>query len=115
MDPIRHKLSLLLTETARNRIRTLEPDSPCAEELSKIGEVDDIIVQEVEKLCSTATLAQIARILYLAALIKTTSGRRREAIKNDIKLIAEKLVARTESETGPLRLPETCRHLLLSL
>ena len=115
MDPIRQKLSLLLTETARNRIGALEPGCPCAEELSKIDELDDIIIREAEKLCSSATLSQITRILYLAGRIKKTSGHKRENIKSQLKKIAEQIVTRAESQSGPLSLPETCRHLLLDL
>ena len=115
MDPIRQKLSSLLIETARNRIGALEPGCPCAEELSKIDELNGIITREVEKLCSSATLAQITRILYLAARTKKTSGQKRETIKSRLKKIAEQIVTRAESQSGPLSLPKTCRHLLLEL
>jgi len=115
MDPIKRKLSSLLTETAHKAIEALEPGSPCAEELSKIDEVDDIINQEIKKLCGAATLAEMTRILYLTARIKKASKQKKVEIKNNLKSIAEQLVTRVEAESGPLRLPKTCRHLLLSL
>jgi len=115
MDSIKRKLSSLLTEAAREGIGALEPGSPCAEELSKIDEVNDIIAQEIEKLCRAATPAEMTRVLYLTARIKKASEQKKGKIKNNLKSIAEQLVTRVETESGPLRLPETCRHLLLSL
>lgn len=114
MNLIRRKMSSFLTEAAYKEIEALGPESPSAEELSKI-EVDDIIAEEIEKICNAATLAEITRTLLLVRQLNKASGQKEEAIKSDLRRIAEQLVRRVETESGPLRLPGTCRHLLLDL
>jgi len=115
MDPIRRKLSSFLTEAAHKDIKALDPQSPCAKELSGIENVDAIIAEEIEKICNAATLTEITKILFLTRRMKKTSGRKRETIKSELKKIAEQVVTRAESQLGPLTLPETCQHLLLEL
>ena len=115
MDPVRRKLSSFLTEVARKSIKALKPPSPCAKELSGIEDVDAIIAEEIEKICNAATLAEITKILFLTRRMKKTSGQKREAIKSQLKKIAEEVVTRAESQSGPLTLPQTCRHLLSEL
>ena len=88
---------------------------PCAKELDRIEDVDAIIAEEIEKICNAATLTEITKILFLTRRMKKTSGQKRETIKTELKKIAEQVVTRAESESGPLSLPETCRHLLLEL
>jgi len=115
MDPIRRKLSSFLTETAHKGIKALETQSPCAKELGEIENVDAIIAEEIEKICNAATLTEITKILFLSRRMKKTSGQKRDTIKSQLKKIAEKVVARAESQVGPLNLPQTCRHLILQL
>ena len=115
MDPIRRKLSSFLNEAAHKGIKAFEPHSPCAEELNAIEDVDAVIAKEIEKICAVAALAEITKVLFLTRQIKKTSGQKKEAIKNELKKIAEQMVARVESQSGPLSLPETCRHLILQL
>ena len=115
MGPIRRKLSSFLTEAAHKGIKALEPQSPCAKELNGIEDVDTIIAEEIEKICNAATLAEITKILFLTRRMKKASGQKREIIKNDLRKIAEALVVRVEKESGQLKLPETCRHLILNL
>jgi len=93
----------------------LDPQSPCAKQLSEIENLDEIIVKEIEKICKVATLTEIARILFLAARLKRTSGQKKESIKSDIKKIAEVLVTRVEAESGPPELPQSCRHIFLDI
>jgi len=115
MDPIKQKLSSLLTEAAREDIKALDPQSPCAKQLSQIENIDAVIAEEIENICNAATLTEITKILFLTRRIKKASGQRREAMKSQLKKIAEQVVTKVESQSGPLSLPETCRHLLLSL
>jgi len=112
MELIRKKLSSLLIKAANKEMKALDPQSQCAKELTEIKNVDTIIVEEIEKICKAATLGEITRILLLVARLKTTSGQKREAIKNDIKKVAKKLVTRAEAESGSLKLPQSCRHIL---
>ena len=115
MDPIRRKLSSFLTEAAHKDIKALEPQLPCAKELNGIEDVDAIIAEEIEKICNAATLIEITKNLFLTRRMKKTSGQKGETIKTELKRIAEQVVTRAESKSGPLSLPETCRHLLLEL
>lgn len=115
MNPIERKLSSLLTKAASNRIKALGSQSPCAKELSKIHDVDRVITEEIEKISNAAKLAEITRILLLAARLKKRPGQKKESAKSELKRIAEQLVTRVETESGPLRLPATCRHLLSNL
>lgn len=115
MDPIRQKLSSFLTEVAHKGIKNLKPPSPCAEELSGVKNIDATIAEEIEKICNAATLAEITKILFLTRRMKKASGQKREALKSQLKKIAEEVVTRAESQAGPLTLPQTCRHLLLQL
>lgn len=112
MNPIRRKMFSFLTETAYKEMAALDTQSTCAEGLSKI-EVDDIIAEEIEKICNAATLAEIMRLFTLVARLKKTFGLEKEAIKRELNKIAEQLVARVETKSGQLRLPKTYRHLLL--
>jgi len=112
MEPIRKKLSSLLIKAANKEVEDLDPQSQCAKELAEIENVDTIVVEEIEKICKVATIGEITRFFLLAARLKTTSRQKREAIKNDIKKIAKKLVSRVEAESGNLRLPQSCFHIL---
>ena len=112
MEPIRKKLNSLLINVANREIKDLGPQSQCAKELAEIENVETIVAEEIEKICNAATLGEITRIFLLAARLKTTPGQKREAIKNDIKKIAKKLVSRVEAKSGPLTLPQSCRHIL---
>jgi len=76
----------------------LDPQSPCAKQLSDIENLDEIIVEEIEIICKAAAFNEKARNLFLAAWLKKTSGQEKESIKNDIKKMAEVLVTRVEAE-----------------
>ena len=115
MDPIRRKLCSLLTETANEEIKALDPQSQCAKELAEIEDVDTIIDEEIGKMCKVLTLGEITRILLLVTRLKTTSGQKNEVIKNDIKKVAKKVTARTEAKSGPSKLPQSCRHIFLGI
>ena len=115
MNPIRRKLSSFLIETAHKGVNALEPQSPCAKQLSKIEDVDSVINEEIEKICQVATLVEISKILSLTARLRGASGQKRESVKSGIKNIAEGLVTRIEAESGPLKLPQSCRLILLGI
>ncbi len=115
MNPIRRKMSSFLTKVARKGLETLDTQSfPCTKGLSKV-EVDDIVANEIEKICNAATLAEITKTLLLVIQLKKTSGQKKEAIKSDLNRIVEELLTRVETESGPLGLPKACHHLFLGL
>lgn len=115
MDPIRRKLSSFLTEAARKSVKALESQSPCARELSEIKDVDAIIAEEIENICNAATLTEITKILFLMRRMEKTSGPKQETIRKNFQEMAEVLVTRAETESGPSKLPQSCRQVLLGV
>jgi len=115
MNSVRRKLSSFLAEAACKGVKALAPQSACAKELSEIKDVDAVITETVEKICQAATSAEISKILLLAARLKMTSGQKREVVKDDIKKTAEVLVTRIETESGQLKLPQSCRDILFGI
>ena len=115
MDAIRRKLSSFLLETAHKDINALDPQSPCAKQLSEIENVEAIIAEEIKRICEAATLAEITRILFLTARLNKTSGRKKETIEKNLKKITEVLVTRVETESGQLKLPQSCRRIFLGI
>jgi hypothetical protein len=115
MNPIRQKMASFLTEAARKEIEALGPDSPCAKELHEIEDVDTVIAEEIQKICNIATLGEITKAFFLVRRLKKASLQEKEAIESELGKIAEELVRRVEIESGRLRIPNACRHLLLSL
>jgi hypothetical protein len=113
MDPIRRKMASFLTEAAHKEIEALGPDSPYAKELHEIGDVDTVIAEEIEKICNIATLGEITKAFLLVRRLKIASLQEKEAIESELRKIAEDLVRRVETESGRLRIPNACRHLLL--
>ena len=61
MNPIRRKMITFVTEAVRKEIGALEPDCPCAKEISKLDDVGNTIAEEVEKLCNAATLGLLPK------------------------------------------------------
>ncbi|MHC4070194.1 MAG: hypothetical protein ACYSR8_11600 [Planctomycetota bacterium] len=115
MNPIRRKMASFLTEAARKELEALSPDSPHAKELREIEDVDTVIAEEIQKICNIATLGEITKAFLLVRRLKTASLQEKEAIESELGKIAEELVRRVETESGRLRIPNACRHLLLYL
>ena len=114
MNPFRKKMALLLTDAASKGIKSLSPESACGRALKKI-DVKNTLKEDIERICEAVSLAEATRILSLAALLKMENAEKKEQIKGEIKRIAEAVVARVEQNSGKLRMPESCRHLLLNL
>ena len=115
MNPIRRKMASFLTEAAHKEIEALSPDAPYAKELHEIEDVDTVIAEEIEKICNIATLGEITKAFLLVRRLKIASLQEKEAIESELRKIAEELVRRVETESGRLRVPNACRHLLLYL
>ena len=109
MNPVRRMLSSLLIEAAHKNIDGLDAQSACAKELREIEDVDAVITETAEKICQAATSIEISKIIFLAAQLTGTTGQKRETTKNDLKKIADVLIERVEAESGPLKLPQSCR------
>ena len=100
-----------MTEVLQQKIEALERGSPQAQELSTI-DPDKYIKQDIEKVCNSATMTEIMRILFLGGKLRKATGQERETIKNDLKVIADVLFARLQSKSVALRLPKSCIAML---
>lgn len=114
MNPLQRKLAQFLTQKAHKGIQELSPHSSCVKLLKKSA-AENILSEDIHKICAVATFGEITKIFSLAAQLKLTSEEKREAIKGTIKKIAENVVGRVECKTGKLKTPKSCRHLLLHL
>jgi hypothetical protein len=103
-----------VTEAARKEIEALDPDCPCAKEMSKLDDVDNTVAEEVKKFCDAATLREIGKMLLLVGRLEKTPAHEREIIKSELNSIVEKLITRVEVKSGPLKLPKDCRHLFFN-
>ncbi len=115
MNPIRRKMTAFVTEAVHKEIEALEPNCPCAREMSKLDDVDNTIAEEVKRFCDAATLKEISKMLLLVGRLKKASVQEKEVIESELERIKEKLVRRVETKSGQLRLPKACHHLFLGL
>jgi len=115
MNTIIRKMITFVTEAVRKEIEALDPDCPCAKEMSKLDDVGNTIAKEVEKLYNAATLREVSKTLLLVGRLKKAPVQEREAIERELERINEDLVRRVETESGQLRLPKACHHLFLGL
>ena len=114
MDSLRQKMASFLIDAARKGIKALEPESECAKALEKI-DIENALKEDINRICEAASFIEIAKITSLILRLETASEKNKEAIKDEIKRIAEDLVARVERDSGELKTPQPCRHLLLNL
>ena len=115
MNLIRQKAFSFLTEATHKEIGALSPESPLAKELNEIEDVNTIIAEEIEKICNTATLAEITKALLLVRRLNKALVHEKEIIKSELNSIVEKLITRVETKSGPLKLSEACLHLFSEL
>ena len=111
---LRQKMASFLTDAALRGMKALDANSSCAKALKKI-DVENVLNEDINRICEAMSLAEIAKILSLAVKLKTSSQETSGAIKSDIKKIAEEVVTRLERKSGRLKIPEPCRHILLNL
>jgi hypothetical protein len=115
MNPIKRKMAAFLTEAACSQINSLDNEFSTSKQLSEIEDVEAAIAEGIETICQAATFAEIRRVLFLAAKLRKASGPKRDSTKNDIKKIAEVIVKRVETESGPLKLPQPFHLILLGI
>lgn len=114
MIPLRQKIASFLTDSARKGIEMLDSECACAKTLEKI-DVENSLREDINRICQAASFTEITRVLTLVTRLRMASREKKEAIKSEFKKIAEEVVARVEKESGKLKMPQTCRHLLLEL
>jgi len=114
MKKLKRKLADLLSHSTRAGIRKLKPDSHCFKTLQNVN-IDCILTHDVEKICESISLMETVKILSLSAYLKCLPKDKRHPVKEEIKDLANQIVKRTEKEKGALKIPHSCRHLLLNI
>jgi hypothetical protein len=108
-------IASFLTEQACKGIKALDPQSPCARQLKNL-DAENLIREDIGRICQYASVIEIARIMSLAGQFNAAASmQKKEAIKKELKKIAQKLTARAERRCGGLKVPRSCRDLLFNL
>ena len=115
MNPLKKKLATIMIASAYDEINKIEKDSPQLKDLKAI-DMDKAIEEDVNRICEVISMGEIMRLMPLIAKWKMTceSGEQDE-IKCRIREIGLKVVERVECEGGKLKLPASCRDLLMEL
>ena len=108
-------MASFLTETVQEQIKALDPASELAKELGKIDNVDETVVEEIEKICMVATLADITKVFLMVKKLKKASEDEQQIIISALNDMAQELAGRVEAKTGPLKLSQAYRHLFSEL
>ena len=103
----------LWIDSAGNYIKAMEQDGALGE-LSEF-EFDDVVKENIRKVCEAASLKEIAKIALLVSRMKKAPEDQKEAIKSDLKKIGENLISRVEADSGPLNLPQNIHNLFSNL
>ncbi len=111
--PLKGQLASSLIEAARTGISKLDKNSPLARELDGLN-VDEILRDDVHKICGVMSFAEVVNIMSLVVAIKLGQPDTKRLNRN-IKGIAKAIVERAEKKHGSLRTPQSCRDLLFDL
>ncbi len=114
MNLVKRKLVSLMTEALQQKIDILEPSSPLAQELSTV-DLDKYMKQDIEKVCNSATMTEVMRILFLGGKLRNAIGQEETALKKDLKVITDELIARLQSKSITLYLPKSCLAMLFDV
>lgn len=98
-------------DAKKKGIDSLGPDAPYAEEL-RGAEAEKIIREDVGKICESISIAEITRVFFLVSRLKAAPKEMLGPAKDELKKIAEEVVARAEDKFGKLKTPEHYRRLL---
>jgi len=115
MNPLRKKLASVMIDTAYEEICKLGKNSPYLKALEDV-DIDEVLNEDVNRICEGISLGEIMKILPLIAKMKIACQEdEHNALKCEIREIALRVVERVESNGGRLKLPASCRDLLLEL
>ncbi|HUV40671.1 MAG TPA: hypothetical protein VMW23_02640 [Sedimentisphaerales bacterium] len=115
VNPLKQKLISWLTQEAIKVLETADSESEFIRQLTKDRKLEDVVRPEVEKVCNAATLAQMTKIVSLAARLRSAGPEKRQALKNELGKIAEQLVAKAQAQSGPMKMPDVYRRVLENL
>lgn len=114
MDPIRNKMAEIMRSAARKAIKKLDPRSKIAQAL-RSADMDAILGDDIQRVCEAMSFFDITRAMALAAQLGMATPGKFDAIKQELKKIAEKAAERAESSGGKLNMPDCCREFLFEL
>jgi len=114
MNPLRHKLAMILSNAAKKGLNTLEADSVYAKELKEL-DVDNILREDINKLCEEISMLEITRTFSLYTQLRTARKEEKERVKKELKDIAQNVIERAEKKSVRFKTPERYRDLILSL
>lgn len=114
MDLVRRKVASFLIEEARKGIKNLDPGSACAKALKKM-DVEKALNEDIERVCKSASISELTKVFSLATKLKLLSQEEKARVKGELKDTAGSIVRRVEKESGKLKTPKPCRHLLLKM
>ena len=115
MNPLQKKLASIMVDTAYEEIGKLGKNSPYLKALEGV-DIDKVLAEDVNRICESISLGEIMKILPMIAKMKIACREdEHRALKCDIREIALRVVERVESSGGKLKLPASCRDLLLEL
>jgi hypothetical protein len=116
MNPIKRKLARSLTEAAEKGMEAMDPDSPCARSLqASESDAHAVLAEAIERICDEISILEAAKLVRLAALLKSSKAADVDKYKTEIRTLALRVVERVERNTGSLEVPPACRALLLNL
>ena len=115
MNPIRQKMCSVLTAAACEAMRTDEFASLYAGQPGEEKIDESVIREEVAGICSVATVAEMTKLVFLTARLKDADGREEDVIKGKLNSMAQQLIERAEQQSGPLKLANVYREILLNL
>jgi hypothetical protein len=115
MNPLKTKLASIIIDLAHEEIRKLDRGSPYLKALKGIN-IDEVLTEDVSRLCEDISTVEIMRLMPLIARMKIARpGTELKVLKGEIREITLKVVKRVEHKGGRLKLPASCRDLLLEL
>jgi len=115
MNPIRQKMCSVLTAAVCEAMRADEFASLHAGQPGEEKIDESLIREEVAGICSVATVAEMTKLVFLTARLKDANGREEDVIKGKLNSMAQQLIERTEQQSGPLKLANVYREILLNL
>ena len=115
MNPLRKKLASIMIDTAYEEICKLGKNSPYLKALEEV-DIDKVLAEDVNRICEDISMGEMMKIMPLIAKMKIARAQdEQDAVKCEIMETALRVVERVECKGGRLKLPASCRDLLLKL
>ena len=113
IEIFRRKLAETLNDTAHKGLAQLDKDSPLAQELRK-HDVESILKADIEKICNNVSFLEMTRFIALISQLNS-SNKNIEGVKKELKKMAQRIIDRTQLNSGKLGMPPVCQEILFNL